>query len=615
MYCPTGNTQAACDADADLMKPTSYSEKSNWAVAFNATLRSCAEDNFVPCIMESMDFGPSANSYPVLHHSMFPCLQYESAFYYAELTTIRDPYPVAPEITVSIWKYYSDTTADGVTIHHFSTIEGNVVLYGHKSNKNLGSPAQGIAADDEYDNVPYIFFSIQMGALEGTPTVAPTLSIMPSPRPTPQPTITPTGLPTLSPSSLPTLPPSPQPSPQPTFQPTPRPSTRPSLKPTPFPTFQPTQEPTTSPSPSPTPQPTPQPTWWPTSVPTSLPTPVPSYAPTPMPTVLCYSGFYVGDDPDGRAPSSRSPPDDEYIAGTNEDGPFCHSNPNSNTACTGASSYRQCSRCPLGRVTNFTGPPYPTSCELCPAGRIRETLTATFCKTCISGKFATSERLRCVQCAPGEYVNLTALACVGCTKGRYAPQAVEDQCLRCAAGMYTKGVAWRATACSDCSPGLAAVAFSVNCTTCQAGQYSGTRAENCLNCSVHKFNLDGITTVRQDHREEGKASLHDSLAVFKTKYFYFFTSVTCVSRLGRTCVRACAASLCIQTGKVSAIAEAASCTNCGAGQFAFLGRTACTLCPRGQYSGEQAGFCPFCDKGYIAYKPGTVDCTACPAGT
>jgi hypothetical protein len=266
-------------------------------------------------------------------------------------------------------------------------------------------------------------------------------------------------------------------------------------------------------------------------------------------------------------------------------------------------------------MTNFTGPPYPTSCELCPAGRIRETLTATFCKACISGKFATSARLECVQCAPGEYVNLTALACVGCTKGRYAPQAVEDQCLRCAAGMYTKGVAWRATACSDCSPGLAAVAFSVNCTTCQAGQYSGTRAENCLNCSVHKFNLDGITTVRQDHREEGKASLHDSLAVFKTKYFYFFTSVTCVSRLGRTCVRACAASLCIQTGKVSAIAEAASCTNCGAGQFAFLGRTACTLCPRGQYSGEQAGFCPFCDKGYIAYKPGTVDCTACPAGT
>jgi len=56
--------------------------------------------------------------------------------------------------------------------------------------------------------------------------------------------------------------------------------------------------------------------------------------------------------------------------------------------------------------------------------------------------------------------------------------------LECAAGMYTKGEEFRATACSDCSPGLAAVAFSVNCTTCPAGQYSGTRAQYCLNCTV-----------------------------------------------------------------------------------------------------------------------------------
>lgn len=70
----------------------------------------------------------------------------------------------------------------------------------------------------------------------------------------------------------------------------------------------------------------------------------------------------------------------------------------------------------------------------------------------------------------------------------------------------------------------------------------------------------------------------------------------------------------MQAGKVSSKDESASCTNCGAGLYAFAGRTECTLCPRGQYSGEQAGFCPFCDKGYIAFKPGTVDCKACPAG-
>jgi hypothetical protein len=490
LHCPDGTSQSLCDNDNpdgtgvyEHLQPTEYSEKANWPVVFEATLQSCDEDKFVPCIIEDLDFGPSASSsYPVLHHSFFPCMPYLTNFYYAEMTAIRDPYPAQPEITFSMWKYYADTTATGVTNHHFMDEEGNVVLYGHKSDKNLGDDAVVGSADDEYDYVPYIFFGVQSGTLQGTPTVAPTYSVMPSPLPTPEPTLPPTPLPTLTPTYLPTNLPTPLPTLYPTYVPTYSPTPLPTPYPTDLPSFQPTPLPTMKPTSAPTPEPSFEPTGLPTLKPSPLPSGSPTHTPTPMPTVVCYSGFYVGDDPDGRAPQGQGK--DEFFPGVNEEGPFCHSDPNNKEVCKGDPSYRMCSRCPLGRITNFTGPPYPSSCKLCPAGKIRETLTATFCKSCITGKFATPERLQCVQCNPGEYVNLTALACMGCSKGRYAPQAVEHQCLECAAGMYTKGEEFRATACSDCSPGLAAVAFSVNCTTCLAGQYSGTRAQYCLNCTV-----------------------------------------------------------------------------------------------------------------------------------
>ena len=79
---------------------------------------------------------------------------------------------------------------------------------------------------------------------------------------------------------------------------------------------------------------------------------------------------------------------------------------------------------------------------------------------------------------------LNASSCEACPEGYYAPTAQVDACLACGAGFYTEAMS-KATTCSSCdagsySEGLAAV----NCSICEAGKASSTRASEVYDCEA-----------------------------------------------------------------------------------------------------------------------------------
>eukprot|EP00980_Cylindrotheca_fusiformis_P007618 scaffold1599_cov115-Cylindrotheca_fusiformis.AAC.3 len=130
------------------------------------------------------------------------------------------------------------------------------------------------------------------------PTTTPSLhpSSLPTKVPTPSPTSDPTSPPTNHPTAYPAPAPTNEPSPGPTLAPTPVPTPEPTALPSLYPTPSPTDEPTRKPAPSPTPEPTIQPTPSPTSGPTFEPTPPPTKLPT-VPLALVGRSYIIGDLP------------------------------------------------------------------------------------------------------------------------------------------------------------------------------------------------------------------------------------------------------------------------------------------------------------------------------
>ena len=303
--------------------------------------------------------------------------------------------------------------------------------------------------------------------------------------------------------------------------------------------------------------PTPAPSTSPSVLPSS---PFPSTPPTSSPTVTCTSGTF-------------------FNLQANE-----------------------CVNCAIGRYSNFTELPWPTSCDLCPAGFYINRVGADRCEACASGKLSSADGTYCKDCEAGEY-SFNNTACVLCSPGTYAPRPQAEACLPCLAGSKTN-LLLGSTTCSPCDAGTFSAGETNNCTLCPRGRYSPSGQEKCISCEVGTF----ASTEGSETCPRCSAGTYASVP----------NSTSCTDcELGKAQISV-GQDYCLlcQAGSFSNEVGATSCSKCPAGRATnSTGTIECAVCLRGHYQSKTGeGLCLPCEAGSIASHNESLICSQCPQG-
>ena len=331
----------------------------------------------------------------------------------------------------------------------------------------------------------------------------------------------------------------------------------------------------------------------------------------------------------------------EQVAGILEDCKPC------NSRSAYASSSRQCTEAPAGRVPNATGTGY----KMCPTGYYRPYIPNTNCTRCPAGSYMDYEGgAACIACSPGTYQEaLGRTMCLACPNGAVSTRAGATTCTYCSStypsGGYVMNMAriacepcatqqWHesgttyctfcagipstkaaATSCAPCA-GLQ-MEFSLKtqqCETCAPGLvWAGT---GCEWCRSHYEGKSGLYFNPRSNQTEcsqcplGKKATENQSACEPCPAgwggvpFTYGVCPECTQKDG-VCKK-CAA------GEFS---ENGLCLRCKKGTFnPMTGQSSCMACMPGRYSTAiGVSECRLCPKGTFSNVTGNTACVACDA--
>ena len=282
------------------------------------------------------------------------------------------------------------------------------------------------------------------------------------------------------------------------------------------------------------------------------------------------------------------------------------------SSITGAAS---CTSCAAGTYSSITG---AASCTSCAPGTYSSSAGATSCTLCAFGTYSpyTGRKIPCISCEAGSYSDVTGAssctlcpagtslptqgasslsACSSCPAGNYSGSGAAF-CVKCLSGTYSTG---GASSCTSCLPGtystviVSSVTGAASCTSCAAGTYSGSGAASCTSCAAGTYSGSGAASCTSC--APGTYSTTTGAT----------SPSTCLSCLGGT--------YSTTTGATSS----STCLTCAAGNYSTSGSSSCTSCPSGTYSTGSSSFCTPCPSGTYSTDSNATNitvCKPCPGG-
>ena len=299
-----------------------------------------------------------------------------------------------------------------------------------------------------------------------------------------------------------------------------------------------------------------------------------------------------------------------------------------------------CAACPAGKTTSYSSMYYFRNSEkacrgvlTCTAGKYKPFTTANFCRSCPRGTFGSSPGAssykQCTTCAVGRYSQYySAVGPAHADRRRLAAKAgdMPDGTKAGGAGglpatgagygglpatgakgdVCQKVAAKGAVACCACPSGKTtqeidspiyrdSVTDCLAMSTCTAGSYQ--QGKSCRKCPSGKSSKAGSASIVQCFTECRAGRYRSSP-----------TSNYCAS-----CPK----------GKSSASGSTSKkdcVSGCVAGKYKFSGSSYCVSCPRGRFSsvsgveGKSFSVCTVCKTGQYSAKPAATACSKCPEG-
>ena len=345
-----------------------------------------------------------------------------------------------------------------------------------------------------------------------------------------------------------------------------------------------------------------------------------------------------------RGPRSYPQPSERYCKHTCDIGKYFNHNSSICEWCPYGSYQNstttfnpQCTLCPVGLTTGFTGARNISECiNLCPAGSY---LKYTQCLKCGVGYFMpnASNRLpkcykcpagyttlgvgtvdRCVKkCIVGEYFNMTLQNCTLCPNNTYQDEINDTNtrvCKKCLQNTTTASVG--STMFSDClgpcTSGQYVDIASRKCSPCISDTYQDETQHvsfSCKSCGEYKITLTTAST-----------NLSDCIYRCVKGEFFNLTSKSCEKCLismyqderGKAACKPCQGkTFTLKSGSERCISP------CGLGEFLNKSAEKCMKCLEGSYqniSEYTSDICQHCPIDFYSDKTGQPNCTSCKNG-
>ena len=160
-----------------------------------------------------------------------------------------------------------------------------------------------------------------------------------------------------------------------------------------------------------------------------------------------------------------------------------------------------CSNCAVGQFTDGSVA-NPEACDDCSPGKYEDDVRSTFCKSCPSGRYGSTSKLKsldeCELCGLGLYnpgkKKTTAADCLACGAGTYQANKGESTCTSCGKGTFLS---------DDGTGGIELHNNKEDCQLCGAGTFfASTGASVCTNCPTGTYLGDDENDVVGRHDEE-----------------------------------------------------------------------------------------------------------------
>jgi len=244
----------------------------------------------------------------------------------------------------------------------------------------------------------------------------------------------------------------------------------------------------------------------------------------------------------------------------------CPLNSGTYSPTVGAKTIDTCIPCPLGRAPSTD----KSECKICPAGTQRSVAATDTCTTCGDGLMSAAG---------------SSVVCAGaCLAGSYQSTVNVKECLPCPAGKA--GVA----CVSICSTNKFSGAGATGCLNCPAGSYSPTSDTygnpTCTYCEMGKYAVSDGTINTCVSCAAGKSTFYEGVVTTSA----IGANICTVCPKGKFSTEGTQCTDC-PPGTISGSTGQATCTQCGAGEYAEAGKTICTQCAPEYTSAPGAGTC------------------------
>lgn len=226
-----------------------------------------------------------------------------------------------------------------------------------------------------------------------------------------------------------------------------------------------------------------------------------------------------------------------------------------------------------------------------------------------------------VQCPAGS--SNANVACVQCEAGKYSSTQGQN-CVNCLDGSAPNSLG-NATSCIECNIGTAAKAGEAQCNSCGPGKFAEQKAKStCVQCAGGRYSTGNQNSICEPcargrfQSQEGQA---ECLECHRGRYADFPGLSECPQcqpgkYTNQTGTGEAGCALC-PAGYSQQNPGQLSCAKCAVGKQATRpGRSTCDLCPSGRYAeAEASAVCTPCLPGFFQPDAGQTSCSPCAFGT
>lgn len=267
----------------------------------------------------------------------------------------------------------------------------------------------------------------------------------------------------------------------------------------------------------------------------------------------------------------------------------------------------RCVHCPPGTYINRY---YRCHCFPCPYGEISPLGNSYLCEKCPENLVSNVKRTRCttLRCPPGYAFD--GFSCRPCEGNTYRNGTMQS-CEECPNGTVTNSTSGPNKNCITCPPGMYISDFAIQTKT-----YNGVPL--CLDCPINSTTRGYGKRLCRAHNSacppNSFKDRDDDCQICDYNYYVHQETLTCKPcPNGYTAPRGSAQS-CSKCPRGMTASDEGQCV-CKPGHMFHGGQ--CKACPAGTTLSKNSDFesCAFCDDGYIASRPGSLECSKCPEGT